>query len=347
MIKYAILCHPGHNRVYFEESKKFIELELRIVGKTLTSNIQDIQSQEIAGVSYLIFFTEDILNENDISSLSHLSFMFALFEIKDKNNDVYFIPIAIDNYFYIDSGISSMLKYTGKTNEIFTRMLINIALCSSDFYNKNDIYLLDPIAGKGTTLFEGISLGYNVSGVEIGDKTVLETFNFIKKYLENEKYKHQIKTENISGENKNFKAKKYNIDIAKTKEDLKQKNIKHFGLIAGNSMYTDKFFRKNYFHIIVGDLPYGVQHGNVTNEKQSSITRNPKELLKICLSAWKEVLKPGGTIVLSWNKFVLPKEDIVFLFESNGFSVFDDEIYGGFEHRVDQSIKRDIIVAKK
>ena len=99
--------------------------------------------------------------------------------------------------------------------------------------------------------------------------------------------------------------------------------------------------------MIVGDLPYGVRHGNVTNEKQSSLTRNPAQLLETCLPSWLEVLKPGGSIVLAWNSNVLPRERMERLFAEKGCSVKKDPPYLRFTHRVDQSIVRDIIAARK
>jgi len=112
-------------------------------------------------------------------------------------------------------------------------------------------------------------------------------------------------------------------------------------------MYADRFFKNNSFNLIVGDLPYGVQHGNVSMQKKSSLTRNPNELLSVCLNGWYNVLKPDGIIVLAWNNFVLSRDKFVDLLSENGFTVFNDGAYLDFGHRVDQSINRDIIVAKK
>ena len=52
--------------------------------------------------------------------------------------------------------------------------MINVALLSSDFYNTKDINLLDPVAGKGTTLFESLIAGYNIYGIEINPNVVHE-----------------------------------------------------------------------------------------------------------------------------------------------------------------------------
>lgn len=346
MNKYAILVNPGHNRVYFKTAKKLSISELKIGLSKLSSKCLDIRERYIANVFYITFTTENSLSTDDIFLLSRLSFAYAIFEIVFIDKLEYLRPITTPRFQYMDTKISSILKYTGKTNEIFTRMMINVGLFSSKYFN-DEIKLLDPLAGKGTTLYEGLICGYDVYGVEIGKKVVNESYRFMKRYLETERYKHTTMIKKISGENKSFVASKYIIDIARTKEELKENKSKHFEIIAGNSIYIDKYFKRNFFNLLVSDLPYGVQHGNVTNQKQSSLTRNPQELLSACLSGWYHVLKPDGVIVLAWNTFLLSRDQLVKLLEDAGFSVFSDEVYLEFEHKVDQAIKRDIIVAKK
>lgn len=339
---YAILCHPGHNRVYFEEAKRLFVNELTIAAAKISAGISDIGVKRIAGIDYLMFESQCDLTEADLKILSQMSFTFALFKYRAS----IFEPVELPLFGFVDQNISRILKYTGKTNEVFTRLLINLAVFSSDFDITGDIRLLDPIAGKGTSLFEGLVCGYNVCGIEIGDKVVTEAYHFLRKYLEKEKYKHTVKQEKISGANKSFTALRYHFDIARSKSEAKNKETREFELISGSSLNANKYYKKNSFNIIVGDLPYGVQHGSVTNEKQSSLTRNPKELLKACLPAWKDVLKTDGVMALSWNMFVLGRKELSKLLEDSGFMIFRSDSYN-FEHRVDQAINRDIIVAKK
>jgi tRNA G10 N-methylase Trm11 len=224
-------------------------------------------------------------------------------------------------------------------------MMINLALHSSGFSRAGRVHLLDPVAGKGTTLFEGLRLGLDVTGIEIGGKAVQESCAYFKKYLETEKYKHTFTKEKKSGANKAFTAHLYNYAFAKTKEDYR--NPQHLTMAEGNARYADKLFGKNAFHVIVGDLPYGVAHGNVTGEKASSLTRNPSELLEACLPAWHTVLSPGGVMVLAWNLHVLPREKMLAILEKNGFAPFCGGAYDRLAHRVDRAILRDVVVAAK
>ena len=90
-----------------------------------------------------------------------------------------------------------------------------------------------------------------------------------------------------------------------------------------------------------------MQHGNVTKEKQTSLTRNPTELLRACLPAWVCVLRPGGALALAWNANVLPRSSMERLLEEHGLTVRKEEAYLQLAHRVDQSILRDVVVAQK
>ena len=118
-------------------------------------------------------------------------------------------------------------------------------------------------------------------------------------------------------------------------------------MVNGNSKEASNYFKKERFHIIVGDLPYGIFHGNTAEKKGASKSRNPITLLSESLPEWYGTLKTNGCIVLAWNTFLISREKMIALFKAAGFEVFTQPPYDTFEHRVDQSIKRDILVAKK
>ena len=343
MNKYALLLNPGHNRVYYKASQELSIAEFSIVAQTMDCIPSDVKGEWIAGIYYLTFAAECPLSDADLDKIARLSFVFALYQVEEG----LFRPLLIPHADLTDTNLGSMLKYTGKTNEIFTRMMINVAVASCTMPEPERFCLLDPIAGKGTTLFEALNMGFDCYGIEIGDKAAAEGYHYLKKYLEIERIKHESSLQKQSGPNKSFTAKHYAVDLAKNKEDFKNHQEQHWEIVSGNSMYANQFFPKNKFHVLVGDLPYGVQHGNVTGEKQTSLTRSPKELVKTCLPAWKQVLKVGGVLVLAWNTNVFPKSQFAELLEQAGFEVLLDGPYDQFAHRVDHSIMRDIIVARK
>ncbi|NQV41323.1 MAG: hypothetical protein HQ506_03130 [Candidatus Marinimicrobia bacterium] len=348
MLRYLLLRNPGHNRVYYLESEKLAQAELTLITKRFEQSCGDIESMDIAGINYLTFTVGQKLSETELRWISTLSFIFALYHQSTDTADSAFHPVELTPHSYVDPKISMLLKYSGKTNEIFTRMMINVGLVSSDFGFDDAIQLLDPVSGKGTTLFEGAIRGFDVTGIESERKMVHETTIFFKKFLEQEKYKHTLSKHAMYSSSTGSETHIQLFEYARDKQDFKvETSRKHLALIAGNAMHARRYFKAEKFHLIVGDLPYGIAHGNKSKKKHNTPTRSPAELLETCLPDFHKILKTGGSLVLAWNKFVWPREEFVQLLIAKGFQVLDSDPYDQFTHRVDQSIKRDIVVARK
>ncbi len=347
-MKILLLQNPGHNRVYYHSADKLALAELKIACKDLSVKIQTSKVIELEGIRYIFLESEGVLSDSDFRILSSLSFVFALFRLESKEENACLFPVRKFDYTYIDEKITSLQKYHGKTNELFTKMMINIGHMSSNFRHVWEIELLDPVAGKGTTLFEAAVYGFDSYGVEIESKSVHEAAVFFKKYLENERFKHTSNKRRIAGAGSADAVFMLEFEYAKSKKEFKTKDsTKKMGFVCGDTQDVFSYFKKERFHLLVGDLPYGIVHGNTQNKKKLSITRNPSELLAASLPEWKKVLKTGGTIVVAWNTFVVSRKKIIAIFEENGFSVCNTEPYQEFQHMVDKSIKRDIVVAKK
>ena len=94
---------------------------------------------------------------------------------------------------FLGQDISGILKYKGKTNEAFTRLLMNYALCAGDFAGSFDqpLRLLDPMCGRGTALFEGLNRGYHAYGADVDRSGLEEGRRFLKRYLEYHRIKHK------------------------------------------------------------------------------------------------------------------------------------------------------------
>ncbi len=345
---YVILQHPSHNRVYYNLSAKLALSELQIASLRLEVVCTKIEITNIGNVRYLLLETDKNLTRKDLKILSRLSFIFALFKLEQLGEQTCFIPLSRDRYEFVDGKISSLLKYQGKTNEVFTRMMLNVALLSSDFHYDQPIRILDPVAGKGTTLFEGLIYGFDAFGIEVDNKSVHAASTFFKKYLETERFKHQAHKRQLYGKKKSEATFIQEFEFARSKEEFKKEDLrKKVGIVVGNAQEAFKYFKKDLFHLIVGDLPYGIAHKNSTQKNTAAFIRNPFELLKASLEEWHKVLKKGGVVVIAWNAFVLSKSKLTSLFLEYGFEVLKESPYDGFEHMVDKSIKRDILVAKK
>ena len=345
MHSYLVLQDPGHNKVYFEQSKQLALAELTITCDKFIESCTDASIIHIAGIRYLSFKSNSELGEKSLELLSQMSFAFALYELQDSNGQEILIPISKSFEPTVDPKISSMLKYPGKTNELFTRMMINIAQLSGN-PSKSTPRLFDPIAGRGTTLYEGMIYGFDVTGMEIKPQPVQEATQFLKKYFETEKIKHRFAKYKLKGKSKKPTALKLEFVYAKDKQLFKDPvNHKKVSFIESNSALANEYFKSNLFDFIVGDLPYGIAHNNAS--KSTNGSRNPYAFLKDSLDSWFDVLKPGGTIVLAWNSFLLDLDNMRELMECHGYTTLKGGAYDQFEHMVDRSIKRNVVVAVK
>ncbi len=336
-MQYLILQNPGHNRVYYKAADKLALAELKIAATRLSMPITDLAVVELARVRYLSFECAGELTESDFIIISRLSFLFALY----RREGELLAPVEAFPGYYINPKIGSLLKYHGKTNELFTRMMVNVAALSAGIAPGDVVELLDPCAGRGTTLYEGAIYGYNCYGVELDAKSVQEGALFFKKYLEEERYKHKASSRQVAGTTKSDAVYINEFEYNKSKKEEVQKRL---GLVCGDTQEMTRYFKNSRFHLIVGDLPYGIAHNN-SSARDTRSMRNPSELLDGALDQWCKVLKKGGVIALAWNSFLVSRSKLAELFESKGLQVLDGEPYQELEHMVDKSIKRDVILA--
>ncbi|MFC4328894.1 hypothetical protein ACFPC0_13895 [Streptomyces andamanensis] len=120
-------------------------------------------------------------------------------------------------------------------------------------------------------------------------------------------------------------------------------------VVNADTLRGGDFFRRGEFDLIVTDAPYGVQHGSRPHGGGNAgrLSRSPVDLLAAAVPVWQPLLRPGGALGISWNTHVAGREQLAEILEAHGFTVRDSAAYRGFEHRVDQAINRDIIVARK
>lgn len=332
MNKYRILINPSHNRVYYESAKKLAVAELNICAGVNGEIVN------VGGVDYIEFETDDIAVKLQI--LSRLSFTFAIFEM----NGELLKPIDPISSDVIGADINSVLKYQGKTNEQFTLMMLNIAIANLP-HSDARLKLIDPMAGRGTTLFESLRQGIDSYGIEIDQKSAHDSYIHMRKYLEGKKYKHSVSERRLSGDNKAFKAKLSTVKISRAINDFSDTPL-IYEMVEADSVNADKIYKKNTFDLLVADLPYGVQHASKIGTK-GKISRSPLDLLESTLPSCYNILKPNGVVAFSFNVNVSSRQAMKDLLLKHGFSPLDGTDYETMEHRVDQAILRDVIFAIK
>ncbi|MFD0686489.1 TRM11 family SAM-dependent methyltransferase [Actinomadura fibrosa] len=349
MTAYGLLVSPSHNRVYAQAAADLVRAELSVFSeRALGGRVRDIAETSIGGVPY-VTFSADGLTETDLRLLSNLSSLYALFEIEDG----LLRPVTITPLDLFGSDLLTIQKYSGKTNENFTKLLLNVTAMATDA--PMDLVtgrprLLDPMCGRGTTLNQAMMYGLDAAGMDIDGKDFDAYAAFIKTWLKNNRVKHQAEVTSIRRD-KAVLGRRLHVTLGASKERYKSGETMEITVVNADSVEAGKFFRPRSFDLIVTDAPYGVQHGSRAKGGQGrrggTLSRSPVELLAAAVPEWTRLLRPGGAIGISWNTFVGRREDLAAILAGSGLDVQDSEPYLGFRHRVDQAISRDLIVARR
>jgi hypothetical protein len=343
MSDYAVLILPAMNRVYAESSVALTQAELGVLNQSvLGGRLHGIASAVIAGVSY-VRFSADGLTQRDMDLLANLSSLYALFEVRGALLE----PIAMRRLDKFGDDLMTIQKYSGKTNEQFTKLLLNVTLFATEFGSEildRKFHIFDPMCGRGTTLNQALLYGFDASGVEIDGKDFDAYELFLLTWLKNNRLKHDTEQGPKRNNSKGL-ASRLRVNIAASKESYKSGQTTHVTVINADTVRAAEFFGRQTFDAIVTDAPYGVQHGSRTEDK--GLTRSPLELLSAALPVWIPLLKPGGAVGIAWNTRVAKRELVVDALEKSGLIPQQSEAFLQFKHRVDQSIQRDIVVGRK
>jgi hypothetical protein len=303
------------------------ELKLSPLGPQISS----IDYLELGGQAYLKFELPTTPDEKQLEELAMLAMSRSFFYYYDRLGEVdgpLLRPIETQFTPLFPADLVMTRRYKGKTNESFTHFLCNIARFSSGYSHRpwNTLRVFDPLAGGGTTLFAALIRGADVAGVEQRVKDVQSTASFVQQYMKEHGIACQVRRDRL----KKFGHRWW---FTLGKNPSKQ-------CVLANGETADSVQLLSGFkqpHLIISDLPYGIQHhGKLI------------DLLSAALPVWTSILLPNGVITFAWESTRFPRSDMVNLVESTGpLDVLDDAPYNQLAHRVDRVIKqRDVLVAR-
>lgn len=257
------------------------------------------------------------LPERAAAELSRLSFVQGVFAESDQG----WRPLEVDPGFALPEALVNATKYRGKTHEVVTRLAINLALATSRVESPTG--LLDPMAGRGTTLLYAARYGLDAWGVE-QESAALEHFTRdTKRQLKVQRVKHRW--------SQGATVKKRRRGVGRYVEARFAQGAAR--LITGDSRDLPQLVQQRRFPLLVSDLPYGVQfHGKGA--------RSPLEVVRECAPGWVESLAPGGALVLIYNRLQPQRESLRSVFTALGLESVPFE----GSHRMSESIWRDLLV---
>jgi len=337
MTDYALLIAPAANKVYARASLALMQSELSVFnGALLAGRLREIRQESRQGLAYLCF-SADGLSERDRRYLANLSSLYALFEMQGEWQK----PLELRRLDQFDDDLLTIQKYAGKTNEQFTKLLMNVTLLSTAFAGElldRKFNVFDPLCGRGTTLNQAVMFGFDAAGAEIDAHDFDAYRTFFETWLKNKRLKHHVE---VHGR----KDRRMSVVLGASKERYLAGDTVNVAVVNADTTRVLEFFRRASFDVVVADAPYGVQHGARAPGKKDA--RSPAGLLAAALPAWKELLRPGGAVGIAWNTLLMPRKEGEEMLARAGFEVFDAGAYLGFQHRVDQAIVRDILVGQR
>ena len=173
-----------------------------------------------------------------------------------------------------------------------------------------------------------------------------EAESFFKRYLEYHRYKYSLARESrtVRGQ-KPVPVTRY--ETAATPEDFKSGKRVCLSLATLDAAFAGEAFGKNSFHLIACDLPYGVAHAARPGEAASGGKNRLEALLVKSLPGMHRLLRPGGSVAMSFNAQTFRRDRLAALMAEAGLTPLSGGPYEGFEHWVEQAITRDIGVARK
>lgn len=235
---------------------------------------------------------------------------------------------------FVPLEMAEVRRYKGKTNELFTRVMLNLAIFAGAYREQftGRLRVLDPLAGGGTTLFLALAAGYDAFGIEQNRQDIETTEVFVRQYF------HSMNIVYKERDEKGRKAGRRAIFEVGRKGGEKRYLVLVHGETTRAAQHLQEIPGGPHMHAIVGDLPYGIQHF-------SEIA----VLLNTALPTWERLLLPGGTLALAWNATHIARASLVQLVETcTSLQIRNDPPYTRLEHTVDRVIKkRDILIAVK
>ncbi|MCA2227332.1 TRM11 family SAM-dependent methyltransferase [Nonomuraea aurantiaca] len=338
MPRYALLILPAFNRVYGESAARLTLAELAFFGRrALESEVSDLGESVIGGLPYVTFETAAPLGAGDVALLSNLSSVYALYGIEGE----LLRPLTVSPLDRLSSDLITIQKYAGKTNEHFTKLLLNVTVLASERRLDERLSVFDPLCGRGTTLNQALMYGYDAYGADVDTKDFEAYTGFLKTWLKNKRFKHTAEIVPVRRE-RALVGRRLNVSFSRSKEEFKSGDTQCVSVVNADTLRSREFFKPRSFDVVVTDAPYGVQHGS--RGGGGGLSRSPLELIRKAAPVWAELLRPGGALGISWNTYGGTRDELAGILAKAGLDVVD---LPDFEHWVDQAIVRDIMVARK
>ncbi len=338
MPNYVTLLSPTANRVYRQATPALAAAELAVTADFA----REISATKLGAADALRFVADEVDELVLAAQSAHL--------VSFEETPGGLRPLDVGTTAVFDDDLVTIPKYQGKTNEMFTRLLLHLTLSQID--RPGPLEILDPLAGRGTTLLAAWQAGHHGFGVEADDKSFEALAAYLKTYLRTKRLKHSAQVSPVRRDGRSVGRRlDAEVRLGEATHDQPARPgmpTLTMTVFTGDTRDSAALYGRKRFDAIVTDAPYGVVHGAEQGRSGKSgrqRDRSPGALLAEAIPVWRGQLRPGGALGISWNTLTLPRDELVGMLADAGLTVLDAPAWRGFEHRVDSSINRDLAVA--
>lgn len=314
MTQFALLISPRARAAFFADTDKVALAEI--------SGVQDVAITSTDDIGTMRFVTVEA-PEARLYDLLRLSVVQGAF----RRDDTGFHPVDAGPDFALHEDFVWGEKYRGKTSETLTQLLISIALQELGPCDPAELKLLDPMCGRGTSLFWAMRFGIAAQGVEQDPIALQDIRRGLKKWTKLHRQKHKLMDGFTQKANKKGVGKflEFKAERASAK------------IITGDTVNLRDLVQRQKFDLLVTDLPYGVQHMG------SAASRSPLAVIEAAAQGWAESMAPGGVMAIAFNAYMPKPDALAGCFDGLGLS----RIVRDVSHRMSESIVRDVLILKK
>jgi hypothetical protein len=329
MPQLALRVAPQHSTQYADMAARLAEPELR--ASPAGAHVQSVEPVLLGGHQYLLVETgaEAGLVAAVVRRLGAVSEAFEYIEALDGRDGPFLRPLPTGFTGPLPRELAEARRYKGKTSEVFTRVLLNLAIFGGAFAEASRLRVVDPLAGGGTTLFVALAAGHDAFGIEQTRRDVETTATFVREFCKESRVPHR-ELRGPKGE------RRYTFELGPRDEP------RTLVLVEGDARRAEEELRTvpggARFQALATDLPYGIQHHGAL-----------AALLTDALPAWERLLVPGAALALAWDATRLKRGAMLDLVRGAcGLTIRDEPPYDALAHRVDRVIReRDVVVAVK
>lgn len=338
-MRYALLLKPHANVRYRQSLEKLAVIETACMLHAWGMTNAEPRLETLAGESFVVFHA-DGMPDGLWRDLSNHSAICLAAELAEGGMLKLLARTAAQG---LPEDLPQVLKYKGKTNADFTAMMLHCAKAASDFAHESaPLTVLDPMCGKATTLFCALCEGHNGVGVDMDARALSEADTYFERSLKLHRFKHKRigSSQTLSG---GGNARAIDYTVSADAQAMRSGKVQTMRLLQGDAARLAEMQRPESCHLIVSDLPYGVQHAPKEGGGISTLPGLLRRVLPGCL----RVLKRGGTAALSFNVNTLPRSMVEKTMREAGFEVLMQAPFNDFHHWVEQAVDRDVVIARK